>query len=79
MASLRGGSRALSWANQLLSRQRPSWKCASQRVAPPATAHCLRQYATTAKEVSKPYYVTTPIFYVNAGMFGKLTVQDINS
>ncbi|KAL4765934.1 methionine--tRNA ligase MSM1 [Aspergillus foveolatus] len=66
MASLRGASRALSWANQLLFRKRPSWKCASQRVAPPATAHSLRQYATTAKEASKPYYVTTPIFYVNA-------------
>ncbi|KAL4774365.1 tRNA synthetases class I (M)-domain-containing protein [Aspergillus nidulans var. acristatus] len=66
MASLRGGSRALSWANQLLSRQHPSWKCASHRVAPPATARSLRQYATTAKEASKPYYVTTPIFYVNA-------------
>ncbi|EAA59130.1 hypothetical protein AN3865.2 [Aspergillus nidulans FGSC A4] len=66
MASLRGGSRALSWANQLLSRQRLSSKCASQRVAPPATAYSLRQYATTAKEASKPYYVTTPIFYVNA-------------
>ena len=74
MASLRGGSRALSWANQLLSRQRLSSKCASQRVAPPATAYSLRQYATTAKEASKPYYVTTPIFYVNAGMIGKQTV-----
>ncbi|KAL4820509.1 tRNA synthetases class I (M)-domain-containing protein [Aspergillus spinulosporus] len=66
MASLRGGSRAFSWANQLLSHQRPSWKCASHTVAPPATAHTLRQYATTGKGASKPYYITTPIFYVNA-------------
>ncbi|KAL4754152.1 hypothetical protein BDW72DRAFT_190295 [Aspergillus terricola var. indicus] len=66
MASLRGGSRALSWANQLLSHQRPSWNCASHRVAPSATARSLRRYATTAKGASKPYYVTTPIFYVNA-------------
>ncbi|KAL5043236.1 hypothetical protein BDW71DRAFT_188235 [Aspergillus fruticulosus] len=66
MASLRGRFRALSWANQLLSHQRPSWKCASCRVAPPATARSLRRYATTAEGASKPYYVTTPIFYVNA-------------
>ncbi|KAL4998752.1 tRNA synthetases class I (M)-domain-containing protein [Aspergillus recurvatus] len=66
MASLRGGARALSWANQLLSHQRPSWKCASCRLAPPATARSLRRYATTAEGASKPYYITTPIFYVNA-------------
>ncbi|RDW93849.1 methionine--tRNA ligase MSM1 [Aspergillus mulundensis] len=66
MASLRGGFRALSWANQLLSHQRPSWKCASCKIAPPATARSLRRFATTSEDASKPYYVTTPIFYVNA-------------
>ncbi|KAL4979730.1 tRNA synthetases class I (M)-domain-containing protein [Aspergillus desertorum] len=66
MASLRGGFRALSWANPLLSHRRPSWKCASCRIAPPATARSLRRYATTVDGACKPYYVTTPIFYVNA-------------
>ncbi|KAL4910977.1 hypothetical protein BDW74DRAFT_142175 [Aspergillus multicolor] len=70
MASLRGGFHALSWANQLLYRRRPSWKCASCKIAPPATVRSLRQYATTSTSEgtpkSKPYYVTTPIFYVNA-------------
>ncbi|KAL4797592.1 tRNA synthetases class I (M)-domain-containing protein [Aspergillus venezuelensis] len=66
MASLRGGFRALSWANQLLHSQRPSWKCASCKVAPP-TVRFARRYATTSDSATKkPYYVTTPIFYVNA-------------
>lgn len=70
MANLRGGFRALSWANQLLYHQRPSWKCASCKVTPPAVVRSARRYATTSEGTStaKPYYITTPIFYVNAGM-----------
>ncbi|KAL4869448.1 hypothetical protein BDV12DRAFT_81885 [Aspergillus spectabilis] len=67
MANLRGGFRALSWANQLLAYQRPSWNCASCKIAHPATLLSPRQYATTSEGASsKPYYITTPIFYVNA-------------
>ncbi|BCS24080.1 methionine--tRNA ligase MSM1 [Aspergillus puulaauensis] len=68
MANLRGGFRALSWANQLLYHQRPSWKCASCKVTPPAVVRSARRYATTSEGTStaKPYYITTPIFYVNA-------------
>ncbi|KAL4929937.1 methionine--tRNA ligase MSM1 [Aspergillus undulatus] len=65
MASLRGGFRALSWANQLLYSHRSSWKCASCKVTP--TIRYPRRYATTSGGAStKPYYITTPIFYVNA-------------
>ncbi|KAL3474633.1 tRNA synthetases class I (M)-domain-containing protein [Aspergillus californicus] len=67
MASSRGGFRALSWANQLLYSQRPSWKCASCKVASSAAFRSPRRYATTSGGApNKPYYVTTPIFYVNA-------------
>lgn len=70
MANLRRGFRALSWANQLLYPQRPSWKCASCKITPPAVVRSARRYATTSEGTStaKPYYITTPIFYVNAGM-----------
>ncbi|KAL5359208.1 tRNA synthetases class I (M)-domain-containing protein [Aspergillus floccosus] len=57
---------ALSWASRLLAHQRPSWRCVSPRIARP-TAVIPRRYATTASEgAKKPYYLTTPIFYVNA-------------
>ncbi|KAI9369928.1 putative methionyl-tRNA synthetase [Aspergillus egyptiacus] len=67
MAHMRRGFRALSWANQFLAHQRPSWKCSSSTVARSAAFRSRRQYATTSDGGStKPYYVTTPIFYVNA-------------
>ncbi|KKK13930.1 hypothetical protein P175DRAFT_0438241 [Aspergillus ochraceoroseus IBT 24754] len=68
MATRRGGFRALSWANQLLAHQRPSWRCASCRVVRPAPILSPRRYTTTSSEGAskKPYYITTPIFYVNA-------------
>ncbi|KAL2815599.1 putative methionyl-tRNA synthetase [Aspergillus cavernicola] len=67
MATLRGGFRALPWANQLLAYQRASWKCASCKVAGSAAFRSARRYTTTSEGASsKPYYVTTPIFYVNA-------------
>lgn len=49
----------------ILRRWRPQWVCPSRavRVVP------RRRYAIETKaEAQKPYYVTTPIFYVNAGM-----------
>lgn len=65
--------RALSWVSQFLAYRRPSWKCASCRNLRPSGPVLLpRRFATTAAsqdEISKkPYYVTTPIFYVNSGM-----------
>lgn len=44
---------------------RPNWICAGCR----SSAVSRRRYLTTApSNTTKPYYVTTPIFYVNAGM-----------
>ncbi|KAL4913463.1 tRNA synthetases class I (M)-domain-containing protein [Aspergillus aurantiobrunneus] len=81
MARSRGGFRALSWANQLLAYQRPSWKCASCKVSP-AAARSPRRYATTSEGAStKPYYITTPIFYVNSaphvGHFYTMVLADV--
>lgn len=69
MAIPRANFRALSWAAQFLAYRRPSWKCASCRNARPAAIVQPRRFATAASppESKKPYYVTTPIFYVNAG------------
>ncbi|KAK1143153.1 methionyl-tRNA synthetase [Aspergillus melleus] len=59
--------RALSWASQFLAYRRPSWKCASCRTPRITSAALPRRFATSASEgTKKPYYVTTPIFYVNA-------------
>ncbi|OJJ44646.1 hypothetical protein ASPZODRAFT_71504 [Penicilliopsis zonata CBS 506.65] len=78
MAIPRGEFRALSWATQFLAYKRPTWKCASCR-----TTRLSRTLATSAtgKESRKPYYVTTPIFYVNAaphvGHLYSMIVADI--
>ncbi|KAL2870877.1 methionine--tRNA ligase MSM1 [Aspergillus lucknowensis] len=82
MANSRGFFRALSWANQLLSYQRPSWQCTSCKVTRSAAFRTSRRYATTSGEASnKPYYVTTPIFYVNAaphvGHFYTMVIGDV--
>ena len=63
--------RALSWASQFLAYKQPAWKCASYRNVRLSGLGSPRRFATTAAvqdEVlkKKPYYVTTPIFYVNA-------------
>ncbi|KAJ5096093.1 hypothetical protein NUU61_005449 [Penicillium alfredii] len=62
MASTRTPFRALSRASQFLGSRRP-WTCAScknGRTTP------RRGFATAPEQPQKPYYVTTPIFYVNA-------------
>ncbi|KAL4810950.1 tRNA synthetases class I (M)-domain-containing protein [Aspergillus unguis] len=88
MASLRRDFRVLSGANQLLWSNRSSWKCASCKVTP-TTVRPPRRFATTAGRASndskgastKPYYVTTPIFYVNSaphvGHLYTMVVADI--
>ncbi|KAJ5812119.1 hypothetical protein N7474_008420 [Penicillium riverlandense] len=62
MATPRTPFRALSRTAQLLSH-RPAWKCASCRTLARIPR---RGVATEAKVPQKPYYITTPIFYVNA-------------
>lgn len=55
--------RSLSRATQLLGPRRP-WTCSS---CTHGWAIPRRGVATTPQKSKKPYYVTTPIFYVNAG------------
>ncbi|KAL2215554.1 methionine-tRNA synthetase [Thermoascus aurantiacus ATCC 26904] len=68
MVMSRGEFRAVPWAAQLLAARRPSWRCASCRHALLAASARPRKFATAAaaEGTKKPYYVTTPIFYVNA-------------
>ena len=69
MATRNSQFRAISWASQFLSHKRPSWTCASCKNVRPTSILRPRSFATAPKDVSKKsYYVTTPIFYVNAGM-----------
>lgn len=65
MASTRTPFRALSRASQFLGSRRP-WTCASCKNGR-TTPRC--GFATAPEQTQKPYYVTTPIFYVNAGEF----------
>lgn len=69
MAVLRAGTCALPWAGRFLASSRSSWKLASCKAALTATIARPRRFATAASEPTpgKPYYITTPIFYVNAG------------
>ena len=71
MASPRSGFRSISWATQFLAYKRPSWKCASCKDERRPAIVARRRFATSAgapaQQSRKPYYVTTPIFYVNAG------------
>ncbi|KAJ5681765.1 uncharacterized protein N7477_001705 [Penicillium maclennaniae] len=53
----------LSRATRLLNTQRP-WKCSMCRHALSVPAR--RAFVATPGKFKKPYYVTTPIFYVNA-------------
>ncbi|RAL08942.1 methionine--tRNA ligase MSM1 [Aspergillus homomorphus CBS 101889] len=68
MAVMRAGACALPWASRLWASNRSSWKLASCKSALTATTIRPRRFATAASESTpgKPYYVTTPIFYVNA-------------
>lgn len=73
MALPRSEFRTLSWASQFLAYRRPLWKCAScSNLRPTGPVLPPRRFATTAASQDgvskKPYYVTTPIFYVNSGM-----------
>ncbi|BCR91956.1 methionine--tRNA ligase MSM1 [Aspergillus chevalieri] len=86
MALPRREFRAISWASQLLAYRRPSWKCASCRNVRPAGLGSPRRFATTTAlkdeaAKKKPYYVTTPIFYVNSsphiGHFYTMVIADI--
>lgn len=47
----------------IIRRWRPQWTC--QACRPPSWVLAARAY-TTNKQDEKPYYITTPIFYVNA-------------
>ncbi|KAF9888724.1 methionyl-tRNA synthetase [Aspergillus nanangensis] len=58
---------ALSWAGKLLAHNRPTWSCVSRRSVLPTATISPRRFATVTPETpKKPYYITTPIFYVNA-------------
>jgi hypothetical protein len=56
----------LSRVTRLINAQRP-WKCSACRHG--LSVPLRRGFATTPGKFKKPYYVTTPIFYVNAGEF----------
>ena len=64
MATSRTASRSLSRASQFIIARRP-WACSACRNGFPRRFQ--RGVATTPEVPNKPYYVTTPIFYVNAG------------
>ncbi|KAJ6084252.1 hypothetical protein N7486_011052 [Penicillium sp. IBT 16267x] len=82
MASIRAPLRVLPRANFLLT-SRQSWTCAACKYGSRRTFQ--RGVATTPTqtpgEFKKPYYVTTPIFYVNAaphvGHFYTMVIADI--
>lgn len=69
MATVRGGLRVIPWTSRLLAPRRPLWTCVSRRNGDQSFVVRPRSYATaaSAESIKKPYYVTTPIFYVNAG------------
>jgi hypothetical protein len=68
--------RSLSRATQLFNI-RP-WTCSTCRVGSARPLPLRRGVATTpsTNTPKKPYYVTTPIFYVNAGIFPQICNQN---
>lgn len=60
---------ALFWASKHLPARSPSWNCSSRGYTRHVSSIRHRGFATAAapEGAGKPYYVTTPIFYVNAG------------
>ncbi|KAJ5731227.1 Methionyl-tRNA synthetase [Penicillium malachiteum] len=67
MASIKAPFRALSRASLLLNSRR-SWTCSTCRYGSPKVLHrgLATPTAPSPGKLEKPYYVTTPIFYVNA-------------
>ncbi|KAJ6125062.1 hypothetical protein N7471_012379 [Penicillium samsonianum] len=63
MATARTPLRSLFRASQFLRLRHP-WNCTSRKHGWATTSR--RGVATTPQRPNKPYYVTTPIFYVNA-------------
>lgn len=67
----------------LLRRWRPGWVCASRLGRPALWLGARRSHATQGQKAQdeKPYYVTTPIFYVNAaphvGHMYSMVVADV--
>ncbi|KAJ5465145.1 methionine--tRNA ligase [Penicillium daleae] len=78
MTTPRSAFRSLSRASQLINARRP-WTCSACRSGVPRRFH--RGLATTPEAPKKPFYVTTPIFYVNAaphvGHFYTMVIADI--
>ncbi|GLI73057.1 methionyl-tRNA synthetase [Penicillium ochrochloron] len=70
MATSRTAFRSLSRASQFITARRP-WTCSSCRNGVPKRFQ--RGVATTPEVPKKPYYVTTPIFYVNAAKAANLS------
>lgn len=65
MATARTPLRSLFRTSQLISSRRP-WTCTSCKHGWTIPR---RGVATAPQKSKKPYYVTTPIFYVNAGEY----------
>ncbi|KAJ5622227.1 Methionyl-tRNA synthetase [Penicillium herquei] len=67
MASIRAPFRAISRASLLLDSRR-SWTCSTCRYGSPKVLRrgLATPTASSPGKLEKPYYVTTPIFYVNA-------------
>ncbi|KAJ5480828.1 methionine--tRNA ligase [Penicillium diatomitis] len=78
MATLRRALRPFSSAS-LSTTARQSWACSAHRHL--LTQRLQRGLASAPKAAKKPYYVTTPIFYVNAaphvGHFFTMVIADI--
>lgn len=54
------------WVCQSCRRQQPQWQRTAQRSLATTTTTTTTPPSSTTAEPRKPYYVTTPIFYVNA-------------
>lgn len=64
-------SRALPGLRQAQSRLalRSGWICSSCRTTPAAVQRWSSSQSSAGSSSEKPYYITTPIFYVNAGKY----------
>jgi hypothetical protein len=75
MATSWGPRRAFSWASKYVPSSR-SFNCTSCNYSQHLPRVRRQQYATGSAD-PKPFYVTTPIFYVNAGMYFLLIVDEL--
>jgi hypothetical protein len=66
MATLRGYRYAFSWPSKYLP-PKSLFNCSSCTYIQRLPRRRERQYATHCANSKKPFYITTPIFYVNAG------------